>query len=273
MSTENDVSLERAVSVIKEFPALNIDSVLFSGGEPLLRKDFPSLLKEIDTSFTRVYIASNGMPITPQLARTLKESGVFSIDISLDGHNAELHNAVRLHPLAFQKAIDGVRNCVREDIPLRVSGMITPANIDFIVDFVGLLVSLGVKKTVMSTIVESAGRAKENPHLSLSAELIPKALESVHRARELYGDAIVIDHRLSEETQDTPGCAAGLKFLFISPEGDVAGCSWLFKTDPKRFSLGNIKHESLSACLERNELLMSPLIKLTPWCPIPYVRA
>jgi len=272
-STENDVPFDRAVSVVREFPKLNIDQVLFSGGEPLLRKDLPALIQEIDCSATRVHIASNGMPITVGMARKLKNAGIASVAISLDGHNAETHNAVRLHGLAFQKTLDGIRACVAEQVPVRVAGMITPSNIDFIEDFVRLLVSLGVRKTLLSPVVEEAGRARENAHLSLPAQLIPKALEAVDRARRDHGDFIEIDHRLSEQTQIIPGCAAGTRFVFISPEGDVGGCSWLFKTDPKRFSLGNIKRESLDMCLGRNESVMKPLISLTSWCPIPYVRS
>jgi len=272
VSTENDVSFERAASVIREFPKLNIDQLLFSGGEPLLRKDLPALVNEVDCSVTRVHIATNGMPITVEMAKKLKQSKVASVAISLDGHNAETHNEVRLNRLAFQKTVDGIRACVAEDVPVRVAGMITPSNVDFIEDFVELLVSLGVKKALLSPVVEEAGRAKENAQISLPARLIPKALDAVHRAQQTHGDLIEIDHRLSEETQDIPGCSAGIKFLFISPEGDVGGCSWLFKTNPQRFSLGNIKHESLEACLDRNDSLMKPLINLTSWCPIPHVR-
>lgn len=271
--TDNDVSFERAIAVIKEFPKLNIKSILFSGGEALLRKDFMLLLKEIDTSLSQIHIASNGMPITVEVAQALKAIGVTSIDISLDGYNAETHNAVRLNKFAFEKAITGIKNCIAADLPLRIPGMITPINVDFIDSFIQLLVSLGVKKTVLSTVVGNAGRAKFNPHLMLPSEFIPKAVEAVHKVQKTYGDVISIDHRLTEETQEIEGCSAGQKFVFISPEGDVSGCSWLFKVDQKRFGLGNIKKDTLQMCLDRNDSLMRPLTELTSWCPIPYVRS
>ena len=271
-SISNDFSTENMISIVQEFDKLSIESVFFSGGEPLLRKGFFDVLDEIKKTKTRVFIASNGTIINQKMAKRLKTAGVFAIDISLDGYTSELHNSVRLHKSAFDKAIEGIKACVEEDIPLRVSGMITPLNVNCIANFVELLVSLKIRKVVFSSIVGAAGRAQENPQLILDRELIPFAVNQIHHAQKKFGDKIQIDHRLSEETQKIPGCAAGQKFLYISSEGDVSGCSWLYKLDPDRFSLGNVKQDSLSSCISRNQSIMEPLLEKTQWCPIPHIR-
>ncbi|MFY9398603.1 MAG: radical SAM protein, partial [Desulfomonilia bacterium] len=59
--------------------------VLFSGGEPLMRKDLPELIRQTVRSGMRAVISTNGTLITRDLAMELSDYGLSYIGVSLDG--------------------------------------------------------------------------------------------------------------------------------------------------------------------------------------------
>lgn len=275
VSRDNDVSFTRMLAIIREFAEVGVREVLFSGGEPFLVSGFVSLIEELsDTCTADIYVATNGTTISKELAKRLKHTSIRSIDISLDGHAPEFHNEVRLHPTAFARTIDGIRACVGEEIPLRVVGMLTPRNSEYIEDYIELLVSLGVRQVVLHSILKAAGRARHNPQLVIWPENIAQIAEKVSHAKRRFGENIQIDCRFAQsQSPVAEGCPAGERLLHITADGDVSPCSWLYKIDKSRFTLGNIKRDSLQDCLTRNSTVMQPLVTITANCPIPYVHS
>lgn len=271
VSTMNDVAAERMIAVAGELGDADVRDVLFSGGEPFLRSDFLDILRAIDPDRTLVYIASNGTAIDDRTVATLHEARVAGIDISLDGFTPEKHELLRLHPTSYQRAIRGIEACVAGELPLRITSCVIPETADHVEDLAELLVGLGVRTLVIQTILPSGGRAVEHPYLAIDPAIIPRIDEQIERARARWGDAISIDMRAGASSGGAHGCPAGHNLLNISAEGDVSTCSWLYKIAPGKFTLGNIKTDSLDECLAGIEPMMRPWTSLTPGCPIPEV--
>lgn len=81
-------------------------SIVFTGGDPLLRKDFFDLL--IYTSSKDIYpigIAGNSYNLSTEIAKALKKYGVSMYQISLDGMR-EIHDSLR-KPGSFEDALRG----------------------------------------------------------------------------------------------------------------------------------------------------------------------
>ncbi len=271
ISTANDVSTGRMIRIAAELADADVVDVLFSGGEPFLRKDFIEMVRAIDPDRTLVYIASNGTTIDDRIVDQLHEARIAGIDISLDGHTPELHRGLRLHSTSFERAVRGIETCVRGEVPLRVTSCVTPATAPHVGALVDLVAGLGVKTLVIQTILPSGGRAVEHPGLALSPEAIPDIDRQVNGARKRWGEAITVDLRAGATSTAAKGCPAGYKLVNISADGDVSTCSWLYKIARDRFTLGNIKTRSLRDCLSGIDRMMRPWTKLTPGCPIPEV--
>lgn len=94
----------------KKLPFLNI-----TGGEPLLRPGMIELMKTIHMLGYHWGMTSNGTLITPQVAAKLKEAGIYSIGLSLDG-TRETHDWFRRTRGGYDKAIAAVRNCIQAEI-------------------------------------------------------------------------------------------------------------------------------------------------------------
>jgi len=117
---EMDTAAGRAF--IRDLADFDVPVILFSGGEPLLRKDlFPlaSLAQELGI---RVTLSTNGTLITDEVAREISRIGFAEVGISLDGIGAN-NDHFRGRNGAFEAALAGIRNCIA--LGLRVSLRLT----------------------------------------------------------------------------------------------------------------------------------------------------
>jgi len=123
----DDISTERAKAMIDDLAAYGAPVMLFSGGEPLVRKDLTELAKHAVSKGMRAVISTNGTLITKDKARELKEVGLSYVGISLDG-GQEVHDRFRKVPGSFKKAVQGIENCQAEGLKVGLRFTINKRN-------------------------------------------------------------------------------------------------------------------------------------------------
>jgi 12,18-didecarboxysiroheme deacetylase len=112
-----ELTTEEGLSLIQDLASFGSPVLLFSGGEPLLRKDLFYLAERARDLGMRVVLSTNGTRIDGAVARRLHSIGLSYVGISLDGLG-EHHDRFRGIRGAFQMAMAGVRNC--QDAGLKV---------------------------------------------------------------------------------------------------------------------------------------------------------
>ena len=110
----NELSTEDSEKFIDDLAGFNVPVLLFSGGEPLTRKDIFHLIDYTKSKGIRPVISTNGTLITPDKAQTIKESGVSYVGISLDGIGNK-NDEFRGITGAYNQALQGIRNCIEID--------------------------------------------------------------------------------------------------------------------------------------------------------------
>jgi len=82
---ESILSFEETATIVDAFTALGVDRVRITGGEPLLRRDLPALIRSLaDRPAVRdLALTTNGVLLAPQ-ARALRDAGLHRITVSLD---------------------------------------------------------------------------------------------------------------------------------------------------------------------------------------------
>lgn len=111
---KNELTTEEAKKFIDDLAEFNVPVLLFSGGEPLIRPDFFELAAYAVAKGIRPTLSTNGTLITPEVAKKIKDIGVGYVGISLDGLR-EVNDKFRGKEGAFQKAMEGIKNCVAVD--------------------------------------------------------------------------------------------------------------------------------------------------------------
>lgn len=106
-----ELTTEEAKKMIRDLAKFKVPVLLFSGGEPLLRKDIFSLNSLAKSLNLRTVISTNGTLITKNLASQIKNANFDYVGVSLDG--IESHNdRFRRYSGAFKLALAGIRNLV-----------------------------------------------------------------------------------------------------------------------------------------------------------------
>ncbi|WP_027364225.1 putative heme d1 biosynthesis radical SAM protein NirJ1 [Desulfotruncus alcoholivorax] len=107
---KEELTTEEAKNFIDDLASFHVPVILFSGGEPLLRKDFFELAGYAGEKGIRATISTNGTLITPDVANLIKQTQISYVGISLDGIGSNNDN-FRGRQGAFDQALNGIRAC------------------------------------------------------------------------------------------------------------------------------------------------------------------
>ena len=153
------ISTEQGKAIIDDLSAYGAPVMLFSGGEPLVRRDLVELAHYATGKGMRAVISTNGTLITKEKARELKSVGLSYVGISLDG-GEEVHDRFRKVPGSFKKALQGIENCQAEGLKVGLRFTINKRNAGEVPKLFDLVRDLEVPRICFYHLVYS-GRGSE----------------------------------------------------------------------------------------------------------------
>jgi 12,18-didecarboxysiroheme deacetylase len=155
----DEISTAQAKTMIDDLAAYGAPVMLFSGGEPLVRKDLVELAKHATSKGMRAVISTNGTLITKEKAKELKEVGLSYVGISLDGSEA-VHDKFRAVPGSYKKALQGVANCQAEGLKVGLRFTVNKRNAGEVPHLFKLIKELEVPRICFYHLVYS-GRGSD----------------------------------------------------------------------------------------------------------------
>jgi radical SAM protein with 4Fe4S-binding SPASM domain len=115
--------------ILHQAAGLGVMTVRFTGGEPLLREDFPELYLFARRLGLRVMLFTNARLITPQIAALLADiPPLEEIEISVYGMKSESYEAVTGVDGSYAGFLSGVQLLLDRKIPFVVKGALLPPN-------------------------------------------------------------------------------------------------------------------------------------------------
>ncbi len=186
---KNEMTTEEGRAMIDDLAAFGVPVLLFSGGEPLVRKDLPELAGYAVSKGMRAVISTNGTLITPERAKILKEIGLSYVGVSLDGME-EIHDKFRGVKGAFKAALEGIKNSQDAGIKVGLRFTINKFNVGEIPAVFDLLEAHNIPRICFYHLVY-AGRGSELVHDDLSHEETRKAVDLImDRTRDMHDRGI-----------------------------------------------------------------------------------
>ncbi len=229
----------KAIDTIKIIPK-NF-TVVFTGGEPLLRKDIEFCGKELRKRGFKWSIVSNGHLYDKERHISLLNAGIGALTISLDGLR-ETHNWLRNNNRSFEKVINAIELASSSKrINFDIVTCVNQRNLNELEQIKELLISKNVKAWRLFTIIP-IGRAIHNSDLMLTDKQFVQLMDFIaeHRKSE------AIDIKFSCEGyvgQYEPlvrdsyfFCRAGINIGSILIDGSISACPNI----DRRFSQGSI---------------------------------
>jgi mycofactocin radical SAM maturase len=235
----HELSTAECKRVIDELERMQVFYVNIGGGEPTVRPDFWDLVDYATAHRVGVKFSTNGVKITPVIARRLAANDYVDVQISLDGATAEINDAVR-GAGSYATALQAMRHLADASFTgFKISVVVTRHNAGQLGAFKALADRFGAQLRL--TRLRPSGRGAD-----VWDELHPTAEQQrrlydwllAHGSTVLTGDSFF---HLAGYGEPLPGlnlCGAGRVVCLIDPVGDVYACPFAIHDS---FLAGNVR--------------------------------
>ena len=264
-SDPNELSFSEACHMMDGMVALGRPVLVFSGGEPLMRRDIFELMAQARERGLPFALSTNGTLLDEAMADRVAAAGPHRVSISLDGPDAATHDEFRRSQGAFAASVAGIRRLRARGVAVQVNTSVTTHNDHLLPEIFQLVERLGCEAWHLFMLVPvgcglqipevqrlAAGhyerslrwfvQAQASAAIEMKATCAPHV---VRIARQMYPDAlpqgIEASHPTDPQAQGhlaTPrrghpsaaagkGCLAGRGICFVSRFGQVQGCGYL----------------------------------------------
>ena len=263
LSTDEGKRLIDQIAEVDDFRTL-----VFTGGEPLVRPDIFELLRHAkDVGFANI-VATNGILIDEETAYRLKDCGVVCNAISLDAPDPKVHNGIRQNPEAFDLAMRGIEATKKAGILLQINTTAMEYNMPYLADLMDFVERQDVGIMLMYQLVavgkgEKIEKAtlKKNANQALS-ELISTKQKKMKTIIEpvagpqywpylLEKKGFKNGYRLKFAEKVFHGCSAGRGFVYVKSNGDVWPCPFV------ELSAGNVRERSFREIYEESDIFQN----------------
>ena len=235
---KGELSFARIAAVLDELAELGVLFLTLSGGEPTLRSDFVDIVRYARERAFAVKIYTNGLSMTPELARTLGELAVQEVQISLYSPRPDAHDWVTRVPGSFEKTTNAVRYLRAEKIAVVVKTPIMKVNENDLDAWIALATSLDADYMVDPTLDPREDGDRTPDSLRVSDDVYVR-LHRDPRLGMLRGDR-------PKKNLEKSLCGACSGLIHMEANGELRPCTQL------RVPLGNVEKSSIRDVWEAN---------------------
>ena len=244
------------------------------GGEPLLRKDLPELINLANRLGLRCNIATNFSLPQNEIIRfidSVNNWSLNSIQISLDGHTAELHDKIRGGNGWFDKTVSNLIVLQNRKINYRFNCAVMSLNIGYTEEIVKKSIELKARNIRFIRLIPAGrGVGKE---LQITSEQYKNHCINLLKLRTKYKGIIDVGTddsflflELNKEEYDKikpripwikppyVGCGAARTLMAVTADNHVLPCSYLHNNS---FIAGDLNNESLEDIWEKSPVFKS----------------
>lgn len=125
LSQSELLSFDEIERIASQFARAGVEKIRITGGEPLLRKGLPTLLKrlrEID-GIRDIALTTNGV-LLPRLAVQLKESGMDRVTVSLDTLDDRLFGSINGRGVGVEPVLKGIDAAHQAGLSVKINMMV-----------------------------------------------------------------------------------------------------------------------------------------------------
>ncbi len=261
----DEMSTAEGEAFIRNLADFGVPVLLFSGGEPLLRKDFFHLAGYAKEQGMRIALSTNGTVITEDMASDIKDIGFAEVGISLDGIGPN-NDYFRGHKGAFETALRGIRNCIAHDLRVSLRLTITRSNYQEIPAIFDLVEEEGINRVCFYHLAYS-GRGSAIQKEDISHQQTREVVDLIcDRTLDLYSrglkkeiltvsnhaDGVYLYLKLKEEDPERAervlallkingGNNSGIKIGSVDDRGNVHPDQFWW-----HYSVGNVRERDFS---------------------------
>lgn len=237
-------------NLVNEFAEMGGLYITLTGGEALLHKEFPAMLRYCREKDLQITVLSNLMSLTDNIVHVMKEVNVNMVNVSLYSVSPSVHDSITKVKGSCEKTMRAIEKLRENDVPVQISCPILKENKECFLDVMMYAKSLKTKANVDYNIVSQKNKDTSNLSHRISLCDIRNVIRTIIENNSQYT-------RFLEETPldvtktdlKSYPCGAALSILNIGSTGDVTPCAtW-------NMPLGNVFKTSLKDVWENSEII------------------
>lgn len=259
-----ELSTEEALDLADQLADLGPNLVTLSGGEPLLRDDWPQITRRLVDRGINVNLISNGILLDEDTVSSAREVGLKNFLFSLDG-TASSHDRIRNRKGAFELLDRTTRICREQGFPFAAVTQVCRLNRGELEEMYEQVKEWGAFAWQVQPSIPM-GNYLDNPGLVLEPEDLPEVYPRLAALFELaeregkvepyaadgigyFGDVEPVFRRRGEPGF-WYGCMAGCQVIGLEANGNVKPCLTMQSDD---YIVGNIRERALREIWEDDE--------------------
>jgi mycofactocin radical SAM maturase len=237
----HELTTPECLALIDEFASLQVFYVNIGGGEPTVRADFWELIDYATAHRVGVKFSTNGSRITPAVADALAATEYVDVQVSIDGANAAVNDAIR-GAGSFAAATAAMEHLASAGmVNFKLSVVLTRHNADQLDALEALATRYSAQLRLTRLRPSGRGaRVWRELHPTNAQQRIVYEWLLDRGDRVLTGDSFF---HLSGYGQPLPGlnlCGAGRVVCLVDPVGDVYACPFAIHQE---FLAGSVRGE------------------------------
>jgi mycofactocin radical SAM maturase len=234
----DELSTEECLAVIDELNRLQVFYVNIGGGEPMIRRDFHTIVDYAISKNVGVKFSTNGSFLDAEAARRFAAMDMLDIQISLDGFDAGTNDALRGEG-SWKAARTAMENLAAADFgEFKISIVATRHNVSQLDDYKTMADDYGAQLRL--TRLRPSGRGVDSyQDLRLTNQQQRDVYSWImDRPDVLTGDSFFHLNALGESLPGLNMCGAGRIVCLIDPIGDIYACPFVIHDE---FKAGNVR--------------------------------
>ena len=223
-----EMTTERAKALIDEVVEAGCLSLLLTGGEVLVRPDFPEIYCHAIASGLRVTVFTNGTMVTEEIADLFDRHRPLAVEITLYGMTAETYDRVTRVPGSFARCLQGIDRLLARGLRLKLKTMALtwnvheiPAMREFAREKGCEFQHDGILNPRVDCGASRTGELRLTPAQVVALDLDDP--EQARRLKEACDEALSADHSGPGDEQ-VYSCGAGRNTFTVDPYGSLQLC-------------------------------------------------
>jgi radical SAM protein with 4Fe4S-binding SPASM domain len=216
--------------ILDKLWTLGIPHVVFTGGEPTLRDDLPELVAHAEQNGQITGLNTNARRLSDEkYLHSLVEAGLDHVQITLESHDPEIHDAMVRRKGAWSQTVQGLKNALSSRLFVMTNTTLLQDNSPHLEQTLDFLGKLGVPTLGLNALIYS-GRGL-TVGKGLPEDALPPLLALAQGKTLFYGQRLIwytptqyCNFDPMQLDLGVKGCTAALYNMCIEPNGDVLPC-------------------------------------------------
>ena len=245
---KKEMSTHQWIHFFDQIADMGVHEIYLGGGEPLVREDFLTLIKEARNRDIGTTLTTNGTLLTEDIIKNLRDLGVECVEISIDGI-PENHDYLRGIKGAYNKSVDALTRFVGNGIYVIASVTVSKQNLNELEDIFYNMRDAGAQEVLYMRFVPVGTGKIYRSRLYISDE---EFLDTILRLMDKLEAANFLEQLPRNHENDFwnkvqaasdgyfyphSGCIGGRTYCFVRPNGNVTPCNPLVFQE---YQCGNI---------------------------------